>query len=148
MRRIILVDSREKRTRKVRPLTFPNLPTKTVKLETGDYTIWGYASLVTVEHKRWYDYCQCLSTSSAWKKFRNGQLTRLANYDSSLILVTGNLSNPMSSFTSTTKDTIVSRTAFILSHYKIPVVFASNESLGAKLIEDYLLQTIKEIDCP
>lgn len=145
VKRLILVDSREKVTAKVKPLSF-TLPTKRCKLDTGDYSIWGYKGLVTVEHKRWYDYVGCCSTSRGWKKFREGQLTRLADYDNSIILVTSHLDSPMSSYSLCKHETIYRRTAYILSHFKIPVIFTQNERIGSIVCQDYLTQVADAID--
>ena len=144
-KRLILVDTREKVTAKVKPLTFPNIPSKPATLETGDYTLWGYKALMVVEHKRWGDLIGCISTSSRWAKFRKGQLTRLSGFEYKAILVTGNIDNPIT-YSNCKLATVCERVSHIVAHYNIPVLFAANRTIGAKLCESLLLEWAKEIE--
>ena len=113
---------------------------------TGDYSMHGYLGVICVEHKRWGDLVRCCSTSSAWKKFREGQLTRLAAVPYSVILVNGNLDNPIPIYSSCRKETIVGRVSKILVEFGIPVLFASNEHLASQICENYILNAANHIE--
>lgn len=76
---LILIDTREKT-----PWEFPGYRTKRQALKAGDYTLYGYSSLMVVERKGLSDFISCISD---WNDWRISQLNKLMQLRYRLVLV-------------------------------------------------------------
>lgn len=85
-RLVILADTREQL-----PFVFNGHTVRRTKLDTGDYTLHGYKSRISVERKSFGDFLGCLGAK--WEKFMGpgGQVDRLHNMDFSLLVVEGTI---------------------------------------------------------
>ena len=82
---IILIDTREQR-----PIEFPGDKTRRQKLDTGDYSLSGYGTRITVEYKSLTDWLKFI-TMKDQHRF-DSQLSRLVKFDFKAIVVCGNMS--------------------------------------------------------
>ncbi len=82
----IIIDSNE--VQHGHQWTFAGLPTKVANLYTGDYSLEGYETRVTVERKTHGDWFGCLGDGR--RRFRDC-LERLAAFDSAVVIIEADL---------------------------------------------------------
>jgi ERCC4-type nuclease len=116
----VLVDSREKN-----PWTFPrNTRITKKKLETGDYSLYGWEEQVVIERKGWPDYYNCcIGQSNTQMRFME-QMERLASMPFACIMVEGMLSRCYQGFARGTREDmsrLIYVTASITSEYSVPI---------------------------
>lgn len=130
----ILIDSHEKK-----PFKFPGYNVSTTALAAGDYSVYGYKNLITVERKGIRDYLSWLCSKRC-----QPQLKKLRKVRYRCIIVEGSIdsSNP---WTLMDKWTVASKTAAVMAT-RIPVLFAKNVDLATHATLAFLKECKRMVD--
>lgn len=133
----LIVDTREKR-----PVRFTGHRVTRKALKVGDYTIYGYGKVIAVERKSLTDFLICISTK---RDHFARQLRALRKINYSIVVVEGRL-DQKSFYSSIDVKVRAAIVAKILVTYKVPIVFASNRTMTALTILNYLKYAKANID--
>jgi len=119
------------------------------KLDTGDYSIYGWEDQVVIERKGWTDYYNCcIGSASVQMRFMK-QMERLAQLPFSCIMVEGMLSRCYQGFARGDREDmsrLVYVTASITSEYSVPILFLENRNTAQDTALEWLTYTRERID--
>lgn len=133
----ILIDTREKN-----PLIFSGYTARKELLKVGDYSLSGYKNVVTVEYKSLGDWCIWI-TERDQHRFHS-QLERLADYDSSCIVVGGRLGSK-TRYSHMPERKIVEKAAEVAA-YNIPIIFCKGRLAASQFIIAYLENVYNDLN--
>lgn len=136
----ILVDSREKI-----PWVFPSDKTSESVLKTGDYSVWGYKTLMAIEHKMWDEYIAKIALPSARAKFVRDQLKPLSKLERSVVIVEGCVGDVIR-YSRLTTPRVVITTAQLVARYGVPILFFRSRELAMTGARMWLIEAKKFFD--
>ncbi len=135
----IIIDTREQN-----PFTFENLPSKRGTLETGDCSVAGLTSLISVEHKSLYDLVQCVGRSR--RRFER-ELRRLRGFRFRCVIVEADLNTIEAGGwrPKVTPAAVLGSISAWMAQYRIPFVFAGSHMSAGRFCERYLYQAARVV---
>lgn len=119
---------------------FPNHRIKvTSLLKYGcDYSVRGLLGIIGIERKAYSDYVRCVG--KGWEAFQK-QLTKLKRNKYHVVIVEGNMDDPIHKKSSMIHDAVALRTAQIVAN-GIPVVFTGNRHLAVLVALSWIKEKI------
>ena len=130
------VDSREKE-----PYSFDPQRVRTIHraLSTGDYSLAGWESSVTVERKTLEDFVS--TVIHARKRFQR-ELCRLREYETACVVVEANLRDLVSGNynSGAHPNAILGAVISIVVDFQVPVFFCSDRQVACRFVEGFLLR--------
>ena len=133
----ILIDTREQT-----PLVFRNLPSKVASLPTGDYSVAGLESLISIERKSLPDLCAVVGRERP--RFL-AELQRLRAYRFRCLLVEATATDLLRGGwrSKVTPAAVAGSLMAWQAQYGLPVLLAADHEIAATLVEKYLYQCVR-----
>lgn len=133
---LILIDTRENL-----PWEFPGFRSKVQMLKAGDYSLYGYTKLITVERKSLGDFAL---SSRNMDRFKKGQLAKLLKLTYACIIVEGDPSIARYS-KYYTPETIISKSCDIILH-GVPILFCGTRDMASYACLEFLMKSKNLVD--
>ncbi len=134
-REIVLADYREEKSRIVEFLRNKGIAVEITKLEVADYIVSGN---IAIERKSANDFINSIIDKRLFV-----QLAELVRYEKPLLLIEGSLQNAII-LREVNSNAIYGALAAIVSEFKIPVLFSSNQIESANIIYALVKRVGKE----
>lgn len=140
LRPVIAVDTREQT-----PLRFSRLESKTVTLQTGDYSFIGGENHLAVERKSIPDLVACCMGQNRERFSR--ELHRLRGFTFRRLLIIGTRSEiETAQYRSAIKPrSVLATLSTIEARYDVPVVFSANPDAAAWQVEEWVWWYAREL---